>query len=124
MERNSITPPGWPQRVHPPADPDWETTAASWLLDQCPPEYRSYQVMRRHTVVLARFAALHVEASLEAARRGMNQARHDLSDLVPLDAMGAALLAWQREEARLQSVRREVGLVEAALHGRRHVPRL
>jgi hypothetical protein len=33
-----------------------------WLLDLCPPEYRSYPALRRHPVVLARFAVLHVEA--------------------------------------------------------------
>src|SRR3712207_7595058 len=53
------SPPGWPFQVHPPGAPGWERTAASWLLDICPPEYRSYPVLRRHDVVLARFALLH-----------------------------------------------------------------
>ena len=34
------------------------------------------------------------------------------------------MLAWQSEDARLQKVRREVGLVEEALRGRRFVARL
>ena len=51
-----VTPPGWPRPVRPPGVPGWEATAAAWLLDICPPEYRSYPVLRRHAVVLARFA--------------------------------------------------------------------
>ena len=45
-------------------------TAVNWLLDICPPEFRGYPVLRRHEVVLARFAVLHVEACQAAVRRG------------------------------------------------------
>ena len=70
-----VAPPGWPRQVRPPGAPGWEHTAVAWLLDICPPEYRSYPVLRRHDVVLARFAVLHVEACQAAVRRGLSEAR-------------------------------------------------
>ena len=103
---------------------DWERTAVNWLFDICPPEYRAHHALRRHVVVLARFAVLHVEASQAACRRGLSEARAELRDVADLDVVEAAVLAWQSEDARLQRVRREVGLVEQALRGRRFVARL
>ena len=119
-----VAPPGWPARVRPPGAPDWESTATSWLLDISPPEYRSYPVLRRHPVVLARFAALHVEAGQAAVRRGLSEARGVLRDVADPDTVEAALLTWQAEEARLLAERRAVQLVEEALRGRRFVARL
>jgi hypothetical protein len=119
-----VAPPGWPAQVRPPDAPDWETTAQNWLLDICPPEYRAYSALRRHSVVLARFAVLHVEASQLAARRGLSQARAELRDVAALDVVEAAVQTWQAEDARLSGVRRAVGLVEEALRGRRFVARL
>jgi hypothetical protein len=119
-----VAPPGWPAQVRPPDAPDWETTAQNWLLDICPPEYRAYPALRRHSVVLARFAVLHVEASQLAARRGLSQARAELRDVAALDVVEAAVQTWQAEDARLSGVRRAVGLVEEALRGRRFVARL
>ena len=119
-----VAPPGWPREVRPPDAPDWERTAVNWLFDICPPEYRQHQALRRHVVVLARFAVLHVEASQAACRRGLSEARSELRDVADLDTVEAAVLAWQAEDARLLKVRREVGLVEEALRGRRFVARL
>jgi hypothetical protein len=119
-----VAPPGWPVQVRPPDAPDWERTAQNWLLDICPPEYRAYPTLRRHLVVLARFAVLHVEASQLAARRGLSQARAELRDVASLDVVEAAVQTWQAEDARLSGVRRAVGLVEEALRGRRFVARL
>ena len=119
-----VTPPGWPRLVRPPGVPGWEAAAASWLLDISPPEYRSYPVLRRHPVVLARFAALHVEAAQAAVRRGLSEARGVLRDVADPDTVEAALLVWQAEEARLLAERRAVLLVEEALRGRRFVARL
>ena len=119
-----VAPAGWPRQVRPPDAPDWERTAVNWLFDICPPEYRDHQALRRHVVVLARFAVLHVEASQAACRRGLSEARAELRDVADLDVVEAAVLAWQSEDARLQKVRREVGLVEQALRGRRFVARL
>ena len=86
-----VAPPGWPAQVRPPDAPDWERTAHNWLLDICPPEYRSYPALRRHLVVLARFAVLHVEASQPAVRRGLSEARADLRDVADLDVVEAAV---------------------------------
>ena len=119
-----VAPPGWPGPVRPPDAPDWERTAQNWLLDICPPEYRSYPALRRHLVVLARFAVLHVEASQAAVRRGLSEARADLRDVASLDVVDAAVQTWLAEEARLAGLRRAVGLVEEALRGRRFVARL
>jgi hypothetical protein len=117
-------PPGWPHAVRAPDVPGWELTATNWLLDLCPPEYRSYPALRRHLVVLARFAVLHVEASQCAVRQGLRQARADLREVAALEVVEAAVLTWQSEEARLLGVRRAVGLVEEAIRGRRFVARL
>ncbi|KQT89184.1 hypothetical protein ASG49_15370 [Marmoricola sp. Leaf446] len=119
-----VTPPGWPAEVRPPDAPDWEATATAWLLDLCPPEYRSYPALRRHVVVLARFAVLHVEASRQAVERGLSEARGGLRDVAPPDVVEAAVQTWHREAARLLGVRRAVGLVEEALRGRRFRARL
>jgi hypothetical protein len=119
-----VAPPGWPRQVRPPDAPDWERTAANWLLDICPPEYRTHAALRRHLVVLARFAVLHVEASQAACRRGLSEARAELRDVAPPDVVDAAVETWLAEDARLSGVRRAVGLVEEAIRGRRFVARL
>lgn len=121
---NHVAPPGWPRQVRPPDAPDWERTAANWMLDICPPEYRSYPALRRHIVVLARFAVLHVEASQAACKRGLSEARADLRDVAELAVVDAAVETWLAEDARLSGVRRAIGLVEEALRGRRFVARL
>jgi hypothetical protein len=119
-----VAPPGWPAPVRPPDAPDWERTAQNWLLDICPPEYRSYPTLRRHPVVLARFAVLQVEAQQAAVRRGLSEARGGLREVADLDVVEAAVQTWLAEEARLLGVRRAVGLVEEAIRGRRFIARL
>jgi hypothetical protein len=119
-----VAPPGWPRAVRPPGAPGWERSAVAWLLDICPPEFRSYPVLRRHEVVLARFAVLHVEACQAAARRGLSEARSALRDVADSGVVEAAVETWQAESARLLGERRAVGLVEEALRGRRFVARL
>jgi hypothetical protein len=110
--------------VPPPAVPGWEESAGGWLLDLCPPDYRGHVVLRRHPVVLARFAALHVEAGLAAVRRGLSEARGVLRDVADVATVDAAVVALHAEEARLLADGRAVGLVEEALRGRRFVARL
>lgn len=117
-------PPGWPVAVLPPQAPDWERSAVGWLFDLCPPDYRVHEVLRRHPIVLARFAAGHVESAVEAARQGIRTARADLLDVVGPDVVQAAIVAYEREGRRLVTTGREVVLVAAALRGERHVPRL
>jgi hypothetical protein len=119
-----VAPPGWPREVRPPDAPDWERTAVNWLLDLCPPDYRRYTGLRRHVVVLARFAVLHVEANQAAVRRGLSQVRADLKEVAEERVVEAAVQTFQLEEARLIGVRRAVGLVEDALRGRRYTARL
>jgi hypothetical protein len=119
-----VAPPGWPSAVRPPGAPDWEGTASAWLLDQCPPEFRTYPALRRHVVVLARFAVLHVEACQDAVHRGLSAARGDLREVADTMVVDAAVEAWHREQARLVGVRRAAGLVEEALRGRRFRARL
>lgn len=119
-----VAPPGWPGQVRPPGAPGWERSAVGWLLDLCPPEYRGYPVLRRHEVVLARFAVLHVEACQAAVRRGLSEARAGLREVATPDTVEAAIEAWQTEAARLLATRRAVGLVEEALRGKRFVARL
>lgn len=119
-----VAPPGWPAQVRPPDAPDWERTAVNWLFDLCPPDYRGYPALRRHVVILARFAALHIEASQAACRRGLSEARSELREVADLDTVQAAVDTWHLEAARLLGVRRAVDLVEEALRGRRFVARL
>ena len=120
----SALPPQWPAAVRPPGAPDWEESAVGWLLDQVPGDYRAYEVLRRHPVVLSRFAAGHVEACLESARRGWRSLRRDLGRQLPPEVVEAAMTAYEREGARLAGLAREVAAVDAALHGTRWHPRL
>lgn len=115
---------GWPAGVRPPGAPGWERTAVGWLYDVCPPDYRGYEVLRRYPVVLARFAADHVAAAQESARRGLGSVRAELRDAVPPEAVEAAVAAYEREGHRLAAVARAVELVGEALAGRRFVPKL
>ena len=118
------TPPGWPEAVRPPGAPDWERTAVVWLFDLVPPEYRAHAVLRRYPVLLARFAAGHVRSAVDAARDGIRTARAELRGVVPPEAVEAAIAAYEREGRRLVTTGRQVALVDAALRGERHVPRL
>lgn len=124
MGHRGVAPPGWPRAVRPPDAPDWEATAVNWLLDLCPAEYRRYAGLRRHVVVLARFAVLYVEAQQAACRRGLSEIRADLKNLAGPEVIEAAVQTFQLDEARLLATRREVGLVEEALRGRRYRVRM
>ena len=117
-------PPGWPDGVLPPQAPDWERSAVAWLFDLCPPDYRAHEVLRRHPVVLARFAAQHVAANVQAARDGLRSVREELRDLVPPEVVEAAIAAYDREGRRLVVAGRQIDLVAGALRGKRWVPRL
>ncbi|MFL6240098.1 MAG: hypothetical protein ACJ735_11470 [Actinomycetes bacterium] len=117
-------PAGWPDGVRPPGAPGWERSAVGWLYDLCPPDYRAYDVLRRHPVILARFAADHVAAAREATKHGLATVRAELRDAVPPEAVDAAIAAYERESHRLVAVARAVDLVGQALRGRRFVQRL
>jgi len=110
-------PPNWPQAVWVPGTPDWEASATRWLLEQVPPEYRRYDVLRRYPVLLARFAGDHTNASLEAARTGWRSLRVALGDLLPAEALDAAMDAYEREGSRLAAMVGSIEVVSAALRG-------
>jgi hypothetical protein len=119
-----LVPPGWPEEVLPPQAPDWERSAVAWLFDLCPPDYRAHEVLRKHPVVLARFAAQHVAAAVQAARDGLRTVRAELGGLVPPEVVEGAIAAYDREGRRLVAAGRQVEMVAAALRGERWVPRL
>jgi hypothetical protein len=110
--------------VLPPQAPDWERSAVGWLFDLCPAEYRSHDVLRKHPVVLARFAAATWSPPSRRRATGIRTARAELRTVVPGEVVEAAIAAYEREGRRLVAVGRQVALVDAALRGERHVPRL
>ncbi len=123
MSSPPALPPGWPDAVSPPRTPDWERTAIAWLFDQCPPDYRAHEVLRRHPRVLGRFAAGHLDGAIAATEQGLRSARADLADLPP-DVVEAAVAAFERERVRLRAARHAVDLIERALRGETWAPRL
>lgn len=117
-------PAGWPAGVRPPGAADWERTAVGWLLDECPPDYRGMDVLRRYPVALAWLAEHTVSAEQHACRRALATARADLAGDVPPPAVAEVLEALELRSARLLAVERAVRLVGEALRGRRFAPRL
>ena len=107
-----------------PESPEFGDRVVGWMLDLCPPDYRGHEVFRRYPVVLARLAALHADASLQAARSAYAGARRDLAGRVPPEAVDATLVALSKEGSRLAAQVREITLVEEALQGRRWRPKL
>lgn len=123
-ESTIYVPPGWPERVRPPGAPDWELTAVEFLLDCCPADYRRFQLLRRHPVVLARFAAVFVEAQVQAGQDGLGGVRVVLADFVTPEVVAEAVEVWSQQQATLVRVRREVSMVEEALRGKTYVRKL
>lgn len=110
-------PPEWPPEVRPPSVPDWETSAVAWLLDAVPPDYRAYEVLKRHPIALARMAVHQVNASVEAARTGYRSAAVDLKGHLPPQAVAAVLDVYREEGPRLVRLTRAITVVEQALRG-------
>ena len=94
------------------------------MLDQCPPDYRMYQGLRRHPVVGARVTARHPQATIQAAQRRITEARTPRREVLPTESVEGAIAMWEREGARLLKVRRAVGLIEEAFRGRQFRARL
>lgn len=124
METTIYVPPGWPESVRPPGAPDWEATAVAYLLDCCPADYRGYPVLRRHPVVLARFAAQFVEGQYRSSKAGLAGVRTALADQVPPQVIESATDAWHEQAAHLVRVRRAVALIEEALRGKVFIRKL
>jgi hypothetical protein len=120
----AFTPAGWPDGVRPPGAPEWEPTAVAFLLDCCPADFRGYAVLRRHPLVLARFAAHFVAGQCRSSQEGLAEIRTSLQRLVTPDVVEAAAQAWLEQAARLARTRRAVTLVEEALRGHVFTPRL
>jgi hypothetical protein len=99
-------------------------TAQAFLFDCCPADFRAYPVLRRHPVVLARFAMAFVAAQLSASTDGLGAVRGSLADHAAPEVVQAAVDAWEEQGARLHRVHREVALVEEALRGKVFVRRL
>jgi len=95
-----------------------------WLLDQCPPEYRLHDVVRRHPLVLARFTRWHVAAGIDGHQRALGLVRDDLSGHVEPEAVDAAVVTLERELQRLRSLLPRVRAVENAIGGSRPRPKL
>src|SRR5579862_1100988 len=100
-----VLPPGWPDAVSPPGSPEWERTAVAWLFDQCPPDYRRYDVLRAHPLVLARFAAMSLDGAVAAAESGLRTIRTELAGRVGPEVIEAAVSAFERERQRLRNDR-------------------
>jgi len=114
MVRNM--PLGWPQDVQPPGSEGWEATAVTWLLDLVP-EYRQYDMVCRHPVLLASIARHLLHGSVEGAREGYRTVRTELAEHAPPHAVDVALRAYRTEGRRLAATERAVDLVERALRG-------
>src|SRR3954454_18370266 len=124
MADRAYAPPGWPDQVRPPGTWEWERTVSGFLFDCCPADFRGYPVLRRHPVVLARFASTFVASQCEASERGLAGLRTSLADHVSPEVVSQAVEAWSAQAARLVRTRRALGLVEEALRGRVFVPKL
>ena len=120
----AFAPAGWPEGVRPPGAPEWELTAVAFLLDCCPADFRGYAVLRRHPLVLARFAAHFVAGQCRSSQEGLAGIRTSLQREVGPDVVEAAAQAWLEQTARLNRTKRAVGLVEEALRGQVFTPRL
>jgi hypothetical protein len=117
-------PTGWPPEVPDPGVPGWETRAVVWLFDQCPPDYRGYDVFRRHPVVLAHVAKGCLAAAVEAAESGVRTVRHDLRGVVTPETVDATVAAYEHERHRLRAASVAADLIWRALRGERWAPRL
>jgi hypothetical protein len=110
--------------VHPPGSEDFESTAAGWLLDVVPPDYRLHGVLRRYPVALAALARYHSRACVEGARQGYRTARTELAGVLPPHAIDTVLAAYRKEGARLAATAEAVDLVERALRGEVFTPKM
>lgn len=117
-------PTGWPAEIPDPSAPGWERHAVAWLFDQCPPDYRGYDVFRRFPVVLAHVARGSLAAAVDAADTGVRTIRHDLRGTVGQQAVDEAVAAYEHERHRLRKASVGADLVWRAFGGERWTDRL
>lgn len=96
----------------------------SWLLDQCPADYRGYPGWRKNPVALAWVAVRHLDGQLEAMRTAYREVRVDLGDLVSTVALAQIQADLEAEGLRLRACARGARLLYDALTGKHYVPRL
>jgi hypothetical protein len=120
----AYVPLGWPESVRPPGSEDFEASAAAWLLDVLPPEYRHYEVLRRHPAALAAMARYYADGCVEGARQGYRTCRQELGEMVPPHVVDGVLAAYRQEGFRLAATAKGIELVGRALRGETFAPRL
>jgi hypothetical protein len=117
-------PTGWPAEVPDPSSQGWERHAVAWLFDQCPPDYRGYEVFRRHPLVLAHVARGCLTGAVEAAETGLRTVRHELRGLATPEVIDQAVAAYEYERHRLQQNATGADLIWRALRGERWTAKL
>ncbi len=96
--------------------------AVAWLLDQAPPEYRTYPAARHQPVLLVWLVKHHVAAQRDAVRRATSTARRDLAHRLPPEAAPGVFDVLEREDLRLRRVARAVDLPTRRSTGRSSCP--
>lgn len=96
----------------------------AWLFDQCPPDYRGYDVLRRYPVVLAHVAKGCLAAAVDAAEEGVRSVRHDLREAVSPQVIDEAVAAYEHERHRLRNASVAADLIWRGFRGERWVARL
>lgn len=104
----------WPRDLAPASHPEFVLQARAWLLDRCPPEWRTSPI-REDASALAWACSHYISGVQEAMRRAYRESRMEFDDAATLSAVHAALESYG---AHLVTVAREVGLVQRALAGR------
>jgi hypothetical protein len=127
-ESSGAKPPGWPDKVDGPGrhGGPWEQSAAKWLFDQVPGEWReglNGRQYRQHPLMLARDALYLAEGQLQALREAYRRARVELAENFEPQQIEEQLEMYQLEGRRLEQLGRQVQLVYDALSGVRWVPR-
>lgn len=121
-------PTGWPDRVDPPGrhGGTWEQSAAKWLFEQVPGEWRdgrNGRQYRQHPLMLARDALYLVNGQLNGLREAYRKARVELADHFQPEQIEEQLEMYAEEGKRLEALHQQVQLVYDALSGVRWVPR-
>jgi len=102
---------GWPRGLPHPEHPEFEAAVRAWLLDRCPPEWRTAG-FRGDTEALAWACAHYVSGVQEATRRAYRETRARFEDPDVVARVQASLEAYG---AHLVTTAREITLVRRAL---------
>lgn len=108
-------PSDWPAQVRPPGTPRWQASAAEFLLEALPPDYRSHEVFRHNPRVLAWTAACHVAYALAALRQNYRTAAVDLKPHLAPHVIEQVLDTHRVEGRRLTALAASIAAVGQAL---------